>query len=199
MSLRRSAAIAALALSLPLVAVAASQNVSDLESGHYVLDPRHSTVVAQVSHMGISLYTLRFDALSGTLDYDAARPENSKVQASVEPASLDAIPIPGSDPSKEFARDFLKVEQFPKATFVATQLVRGQGAQGTMTGDLTLMGVTKPVTFDVTFVGVGHEPVPLPFGQKAAGFMAVGKIKRSDFGSTYLNNLIGDDVTLTIT
>ena len=67
-----------------------------------------------------------------------------------------------------------------------------------MTGDLTLMGVTKPVTFDVTFVGTGHEPLPLPFGQSAAGFTAVAKIRRSDFGSTYLNNLIGDEVTLEI-
>lgn len=198
MTLRRSATIAALAFAIPLAASAASQNVSDLASGHYVLDPHHSTVIARVMHMGVSLYTLRFDTVAASFDYDAARPEASKVEASVDPASLDAIPIPGNDPSKAFAEEFLTVSKFPKASFVSTQVQKGAGNEGTMTGDLTLMGVTKPVTFDVTFIGTGHEVVPLPFGVHAAGFTATTKIKRSDFGSTYLNNLIGDEVTLEI-
>ena len=54
-----------------------------------------------------------------------------------------------------------------------------------MTGDLTLMGVTKPVTFNVTLVGTGHELLPIPLGRRAAGFEATTTIKRSDFGSTY--------------
>jgi polyisoprenoid-binding protein YceI len=67
-----------------------------------------------------------------------------------------------------------------------------------MTGDLTFMGVTKPVSFAVTLVGAGHEVLPLPFGQRAAGFEATTVIKRSDFGSTYLNNLVGDEVSIQI-
>jgi polyisoprenoid-binding protein YceI len=67
-----------------------------------------------------------------------------------------------------------------------------------MTGELTLMGVTKPVTFNVTLIGAGHEPLPLPLGRRAAGFEATTTIKRSDFGSTFLNNMVGDDVTLQI-
>ncbi|HLY80639.1 MAG TPA: YceI family protein, partial [Caulobacteraceae bacterium] len=71
---------------------------------------------------------------------------------------------------------------------------------GTMTGDLTLMGVTKPVTFAVTLVGAGHEVLPLPLGRRAAGFEATTTFKRSDFGSNYLLNggLVGDEVTLQI-
>ena len=66
-----------------------------------------------------------------------------------------------------------------------------------MTGDLTLRGVTKPVTFNVTFNGVGREPLP-PF-TTVAGFTATTTIKRSDFGSDFLNNgIVGDDVTITI-
>jgi polyisoprenoid-binding protein YceI len=200
MSARRSASIAAVVALVPLAASAASENVADIPSGHYVLDPKHSSVIARVLHLGISVYAVRFDAVSATLDYDSAHPEAAKVQASVDPASLDAIPIPGNDPSKQFARDFLKVDQFPKASFVSTRLQQGQAGRGTMTGDLTLMGVTKPVTFDVTFVGTGHEPLPVPFGVHAAGFSAVTKISRADFGSTYLgnDNLVGDDVTLEI-
>ncbi|HUZ11414.1 MAG TPA: YceI family protein [Caulobacteraceae bacterium] len=194
MRLRRSASLAAIALVVPLAATAASQNVADLRSGHYVLDPRHSSLIARVSHMGVSLYTLRFDALSATFDYDAAHPQAAKVQASVDPASLDV----GADYSKAFAQEFLSVDKFPAATFVSTDVHEGAGDAGTMTGDLTLMGVTRPVTFDVTFVGAGHEPLPLPFGQEAAGFTAVATIKRSDFGSVFLSNFVGDDVTLEI-
>jgi polyisoprenoid-binding protein YceI len=194
LSLRRLVSIAAIAVLAPLAASAASTNVADLKGGHYVLDPKHSTVIARVLHMGVSIYTLRFDTVSATMDYDGQHPESAKVEASVDPTSLDV----NADYSKTFAEQFLTVSKFPKATFVSTQIQKGDGGQGTMTGDLTLMGVTKPVTFDVTFIGTGHEPVPLPFGLSAAGFSAVGKIKRSDFGSTYLNNLVGDEVTLEI-
>ena len=191
---RRSAAVAAFALVLPLTAVAASSNVSDLEKGHYAVDKKHASLVARVSHMGVSLYTLRFDTLDANFDYDPAHPENTRVQASVDPASLDV----GADYSKEFAEEFLSASKFPTATFVSTSIQPGAGNQGAMTGDLTLIGVTKPVTFNVTFIGVGHEPLPIPFGRRAAGFEATTTIKRSDFGSTYLNNLVGDEVTLTI-
>ena len=191
---RRSAAIAAFALALPLTAVAASSNVSDLEKGRYAVDKKHASLVARVSHMGVSLYTLRFDTLDATFDYDPSHPENTKVQASVDPASLDV----GADYSKEFAEEFLSVSKFPTATFASTSIQPGAGNQGTMTGNLTLMGVTKPVTFNVTLVGTGHEVTPIPFGRRAAGFEATTTIKRSDFGSTYLSNLVGDEVTLTI-
>ena len=192
---RRSAALTALAFAAPLCAAAAAPvSVADLESGHYVLDPRHASLIARVAHMGVSLYTVRFDTIGGSFEYDPAHPERTHVEASVDPASLDV----NADYSKQFAEDFLSANKFPKATFVSTSIQPGVGAQGTMTGDLTLMGVTKPVTFDVTLIGSGHEPLPLPLGRRAAGFEATTTIKRSDFGSTYLGNLVGDDVSLQI-
>ncbi len=76
-------------------------------------------------------------------------------------------------------------------------MTKGAGNNGTMAGNLTLRGVTKPVTFDVTFNGVGKDPLP-PF-RTIAGFSATTKIKRSDFGSDFLNNgIIGDEVTINI-
>jgi len=191
---RPTAVLAALALTIPLAAAAATANVADLEAGHYVLDKRHASVVARVSHMGVSLYTLRFDTLDASLDYDPAHPERTRVEASVDPASLDV----GADYSQKFADEFLSADKFPKATFVSTSIQPGVGSQGTMTGDLTLMGVTRPVTFNVTLIGTGHEPLPLPLGQRAAGFEATATIKRSDFGSTFLSDLVGDEVTLQI-
>jgi polyisoprenoid-binding protein YceI len=193
MTRRQSLAFAVLALAVPLMG-AAPVSVSDLQGGHYVLDPHHASLIARVSHMGVSLYTVRFNTLDASLDYDPAHPERTRVSASVDPASLDV----NADYGKQFAEEFLQVSKFPKATFVSTSIQPGAGVSGTMTGDLTLMGVTKPVTFNVTLIGSGHEPLPIPLGRRAAGFEAVTTIKRSDFGSTFLNNMVGDDVTLTI-
>jgi polyisoprenoid-binding protein YceI len=194
MTRRRSVAIALLGLALPLAAHAAPPNASDFPAGHYVLDPRHASVIARVRHMGVSLYTLRFDTMDAAFDYDPAHPEATKLTASVDPASLDV----NADYGKEFSEKFLAASKFPKATFTATQMQTPGDGTGTMTGDLTLMGVTKPVTFNVTFIGAGHEPLPIPLGRRAAGFEATGTIKRSDFGSSYLLGMIGDEVTLQI-
>ena len=160
MTRRRSLALAVLALAVPLMA-AAPVSVSDLQGGHYVLDPHHASLIVRVSHMGVSLYTVRFDTLDASLDYDAAHPERTRVSASVDPTSLDV----NADYSHTFAEEFLQVSKFPKATFVSTSIQPGVGNSGTMTGDLTLMGVTKPVTFNVTLVGTGHEPLPIPLGR----------------------------------
>jgi polyisoprenoid-binding protein YceI len=192
---RSRSVAAALAFAVPLTATAASQSAADIPRGHFVLDKRHSSLIARVEHMGVSLYTVRFDTLDADFDYDPEHPEATHVEASVDPASLDV----NADYGKTFAEEFLQASKFPKATFVSTSIQPAPGgSQGTMTGDLTLMGVTRPVTFNVTLVGAGHEPLPLPLGQRAAGFEAATTIKRSDFGSTFLNNLVGDEVTLQI-
>lgn len=190
----RSVALAALTLAMPLTALAATPSAADFPGGHYVLDPKHASVIARVKHMGVSLYTLRFDTLDASFDYDPAHPEATRLTASVDPASLDV----NADYGKQFAEEFLSASKFPKATFVASQMQTAGDGTGTMTGNLTLMGVTKPVTFNVTLVGAGHEVLPIPLGRRAAGFEATTTIKRSDFGSTYLANLIGDEVTLQI-
>lgn len=194
MTSRRLALMAALAFILPFDAFAASQNAADIPADHYVLDKRHASLIARVLHMGVSLYAVRFDTLDASLDYDPAHPEAAKVEASVDPASLDV----NADYSKTFAEEFLSASKFPQITFVSTSMTKTGDAAGTMTGDLTFMGVTRPVTFNVTLVGTGHEVLPLPFGQRAVGFEATTTIKRSDFGSTYLNNLVGDEVSIQI-
>jgi polyisoprenoid-binding protein YceI len=200
----RLLAVAALAIAMPLAAMplaaipsiawgAPSQNPADIKAGHWVLDPRHANVTARVQHMGISLFTMRFNTMTASFDYSPANPEAAHVEASVDPASLDA---PSND--GKFAEEFLAASKFPRATFVSTSLHLISGGHGTMTGDLTWMGVTKPVTFDVNLIGTGHEPLPLLAGRQASGFEATTTIKRSDFGSTFLSDLVGDDVQLTI-
>ncbi len=186
-------ALAAL-VGLPLRALAApSHEVADLGGGSYAIDKQHASVIAKVMHLGVSIYTTRFDSFDGTFTYDPAHPENARVQASVDAASLDV----GADYSAKFADEFLAATKFPKITFTSTSIQKGAGNTGTMTGDLTLRGVTKPVIFNVTFNGAGRSPLP-PF-RSIVGFTATTTIKRSDFGSDFLNNgIVGDDVSLTI-
>jgi polyisoprenoid-binding protein YceI len=188
--------LASLGLALPPAALADSGPPTNIPAGHYVLDPRQSTVIARVKHFNVSLVALRFDVMAGSFDYNPDRPEATRVQASVDTGSLDV----GADYSSKFADEFLHAPQFPKATFVSTDVRMTSPGQGTMTGNLTLMGVTKPVTFDVRLIGEGHELLPLPLGRRAAGFEATTSFKRSDFGSNFLinDNLVGDEVTLQI-
>jgi len=190
----RPAIAAALALAFtPGLALAASQNVADLGGGTYAIDKQHSFLTTRVQHLGVSFYIARFNGVDGTFTYDPARPEASRVQASVDATSMDV----GADYSAKFAEEFLAADKFPKITFTATAIQKGPGNTGTMTGDLTLRGVTKPVTFNVTFNGAGRSPLP-PF-RSIAGFTATTTIKRSDFGSDFLNNgIVGDDVTITL-
>jgi polyisoprenoid-binding protein YceI len=185
--------LAVLILGLPATGLAASQDVADLKGGTYALDKKHSFVTARVMHFGASLYLVRFNSMDGTFTYDPAHPEAAHVEASVDTGSLDV----GADYSSKFAEEFLDAPKFPKMTFVSTAITKGAGNAGTMTGNLTMRGVTRPVTFDVTFSGVGRSPLP-PF-TTVTGFNATTRIKRSDFGSTFLNNgLVGDDVMINI-
>jgi polyisoprenoid-binding protein YceI len=185
------AIICAGAVVLPAIALAASQSPADLPAGSYVLDKKHASVTARVLHMGVSWYTVRFDSFDSGFAYDPADPSAAKVKASVDATSLDV----GAPYGRRFADEFLDATRNPDVTFVSTQIVPApDGKSGTMTGELTLHGVTRPVTFSVTFVGVGHGL----FGGTITGFSAVTRIKRSDFGSTFLLNLVGDDTEIDV-
>ncbi len=162
-----------------------------LPAGHYKLDPKHSSVVALVRHLGVSDYLIRFDRADADFTYDPASPQTTRLEASVDTTSLDV----GADYSKDFANEFLGAAKFPKATFVATSMApHPDGRTGTMTGNLTLNGVTRPVTFNVSFIAAGHG---LPFGT-IAGFNAETTIKRSDFGSHTWAHYVSDEVQLQI-
>jgi polyisoprenoid-binding protein YceI len=190
---------AALALACSLLAGAAasaapSTNPADMPAGQYVLDKEHASLIARVRHEGLAFYTVRLDRFDASFNYDPKAPEASKVTVTVDAASLDNG---DAKMGPQFARQFLDVENNPSITFVSTAIVRGEGATGTMTGDLTFRGVTKPVTLDVTFGGYTSGIL----GQRA-GFSARGRFKRSDFGSTYMLNpplaFVDDEVELVI-
>ena len=192
--MRIATTLAALALAAPALA-----SEITVPSGTYTLDPAHSRVHWSVNHFGLSNYTAQFNGVTGTLTLNADDPAASSVEATVDMTKvLTGHPFPQqADFDAELqSPPWLDAAQFPTATFKSSKVEVTGDRTGTMEGDLTFRGVTKPVTFDVTFIG---EMGKHPFAPGAAvGFSAEGMIKRSDFGlTTFLPN-VGDEVQLTI-
>ncbi|WP_372783791.1 YceI family protein [Phenylobacterium sp.] len=172
----------------PALANPSIQDPAKVPAGTYVLDKRHASLTAKIVHMGFSHYTLRLNGLDGGFTYDPANWQATKVTFTVDPKSVDT-----NDPSfnKQIA-GYFDADKYPTISFVSTSL-QGQDGKGTMTGDLTFHGVTKPVTLDVTFAGAGHGVTPL--GTRL-GFSGTTQIKRSDFGvnNVFLNQFTADEV-----
>jgi polyisoprenoid-binding protein YceI len=183
----------ALALTIGLCAPAlANPSTTDpakVPAGAYVLDKKHASLTVKIVHMGFSHYTARFDGLDGGFTYDPANWQATKVTFTVDPKSIDT-----HDPAfdKQIA-GYFEADKFPAITFVSTGPQGGADGKGTLTGDLTFHGVTKPVTLDVTFDGAGHGITPL--GTRL-GFSGSTQIKRSDFGvsNMILNQFTSDEV-----
>lgn len=185
-------AVSLLLLSAAVASAAPSTDPSKMPAGTYVLDPQHASLIARVSHGGFSRYTIRFRITDARYSWDPASPQTAQVEATVDPASFDSG-LGKADAA--MAESFLKVKRFPVARFVSTSIQPGEGGKGAMAGDLTLHGVTRPVTFEVTWNGYDAGI----FGRRS-GFSARGVIKRSDFGIDYLLKpplgFVGDEVEL---
>jgi polyisoprenoid-binding protein YceI len=158
-------------------------------AGTYTLDPDHASVIARVSHLRYSWSIFRFDRISGTLKWDPVNPANSSLSAKVETASITSN-VKGF--AQELAgNNFLKSAAFPEATFVSTAFRQMSSRRGKVDGQLTLMGKTKPVTFDVELGGAGKGFADRP----RIGVNARGGINPVDFG---LPPLFGDTIEIVI-
>jgi polyisoprenoid-binding protein YceI len=145
-------------------------------AGTYSIDPDHASVIARVSHLRYSWSIFRFDRVSGTLKWDPVNTANSSLTAKVETASITSN-VKGF--AQELAgNNFLKSTAFPEATFVSTAFRQMSSRRGKVDGQLTLMGKTKPVTFDVELVGAGRGFADRP----RIGGNAKGSINPVDFG-----------------
>jgi polyisoprenoid-binding protein YceI len=158
-------------------------------AGTYAIDPDHASVVARVSHLRYSWSIFRFDRVSGTMKWDPANPANASLTAKVETASITSN-------VKGFAQElsgnnYLKSAAFPEATFVSSAFRPMSTRRGKVDGQLTLMGKTRPVTFDVELVGAGKGFADRP----RIGVSARGTINPVDFG---LLPLFGDSIEIVI-
>jgi polyisoprenoid-binding protein YceI len=184
-----------LLLVLTACATPPTLDVSAAPEGAYVLDPAHASVNWSLSHSGLSFYTARFDDISGALDFNPNDPTGSRVDIRIDPISV-STGDPEWDDTLATDGKYFDGEKHPEIRFVSTSSVKATDTTGTVTGDLTLRGIKKPVTLDVTYNGSGKS-----FGHPGAtlGFSATAKIKRSEWGMDYLTNFgIGDEVTLRI-
>ncbi len=169
--------------------------VTAAPAGAYTLDPTHASVTWSLSHAGLSQYTARFETISGSLDFTPDNPENSRLNIRIDPASV-STGLPAFDEELSTDGKYFDSGSHKDILFVSTQSVKTGENTGQVTGNLTLKGVTKPITLDVTYNGAGKS-----FGNpgKTLGFSATGELTRSEFDMGYLSNFgIGDIVTLRI-
>lgn len=177
---------------LLLIASIALLPVNSLLAANYTIDPTHTYVSFAINHLGFSTMRGKFNQQSGSMQYDAASKQAS-VSIEIDAASIDT----GHDKRDEHLRspDFLNAVENPTITFNSTKTDWNGDRLTSVTGDLTILGVTKPVTLKVTSINCGEHP----FNKKqVCGFDAEGSIKRTDFGVTYGAPAIGEVLDLQI-
>lgn len=159
----------------------------------YVIDPSHTRVEYRVSHLGFSFMPGRFSDVTGNIAFDPQKPEESQVNV-----LINALAVSMDDKTldeKLKGPQFFNASKYPLIAFKSTEVKKNGINTGTMTGDVTLLGVTKPITLKVKFNKKGWNKYA---GAEAVGFTAWGKLRRSDFGMKAYIPDVGDEVTLRI-
>ena len=179
---------------IPAFALSAGlQGNISARAADYTIDPSHTHILFMVNHLGLSNMIGLFTDMAGTFSFDPAHIEASKVKVTIKTASLSTQFGPRDADLK--GADWFNVTEFPEMTFTGVSFSKTDDHTGAITGNLTLLGVTKPVTLHVTFNNAGLRASDK---KQAAGFSATSKIKRSDFGMKTFIPYIGDEVSLII-
>jgi polyisoprenoid-binding protein YceI len=185
----------ALAASLAVTGAAFAQGAAaPAQSGAYTLDPTHAMILFGVSHFGFSNYYGQLPGATGSLTLDGANPSASKLEVSAPVANLWTASDKLTGELK--SGQWLDAGKYPAMTFKSTAITVTSPTTADVAGELTIHGVTKPVTLKATFRKAGVWAMTKKY---MVGFDATGHIKRSDFGvSQYVNFGLGDDVDLII-
>ncbi len=188
-----TAALLTVGLAGPALAQAVAVPPAQVQAGRYAVEPQHTQIEFAVSHMGFTTYYGHFSNASGSLQLSPADPAASQLEIAVPVSTVSTT----SDKLDEELKspDWLDAAHFPQMTFRSTKVVPTGADAAEITGDLTLHGVTKPVTLHARFVGAGTNPLDKRY---TVGFQIAGEINRSDFGVKTYVPLIGDAVQLTI-
>ena len=164
----------------------------------YQIDPSHSSASFSIKHMMIAKVRGGFEKLSGRLNYDPANPTKANIQVTIDAASIDTREEKRDAHLK--SADFFDVEKYPTITFQSTR-IEGSGDELKVIGDLTIHGVTKPVTLAVERPSAEQKD---PWGNVKIGASGTTKIKRKDFRLTWNaaleagGVLVGDEVSITL-
>lgn len=179
-----------------VIMAAATSGTVRAEAYCYTLDPEHLLVGFLVDHVGFAKTFGQFDKVTGSFCFDEQSRALSDVRITMEAASVNTHHSARDRHLR--SKDFLNADKFPQITFAGTASNPTGERKGTVTGDLTLLGRTMPLTLDV----VWNKSGAYPFGEKhyAIGISARGSLKRSAYGMTYgvAEKLVGDDVEILI-
>lgn len=146
----------------------------------YVVDPVHSSIVFRIKHLDISYFYRLFTGVSGTIIGDREKPQNSSVEIAIDAASVETFDAKRDKHLR--GPDFLNAKAYPKITFRSTKVEPLGNDRVRVTGDLTMLGTTRPVSLEVTKTGEGNDP----WGGYRVGFEGKVTIRRSEWGMTYL-------------
>jgi polyisoprenoid-binding protein YceI len=160
--------------------------------GAFAVDTVHSSVIFRIKHMDTAWFYGRFDHLSGSLSYDEADPASSALSLEVK---MDSVHTGNSRRDGHLkSSDFFSARQFPVSTFVSTSFNRAGENAYELAGDLTISGVTRPITVQLAKTGSAKNNQ----GKELIGFETTFDIKRSDFGITFMPDGLGDDIRMII-
>lgn len=162
----------------------------------FEIDPAHTNIVFLVNHLGYSNMVGEFQEFSGSFTFDPDNVTNNKVEMVIKTESVDTDHQKRDDHLR--SPDFFNAAEFPEMTFKSTAVEKTGKTTGKVTGDLTILGVTKPVTMDVTFNKMAPHPIPSYNGVVVAGFSARAKVDRTAFGMKYAAGAIGNEMDLII-
>jgi polyisoprenoid-binding protein YceI len=151
------------------------------QGADYVIDTKgaHAFIQFRIKHLGYSWLLGRFNDFEGRFSYDEKTPAAAEVDVTIRTASIDSN---HAERDKHLrGEDFLAVDKYPEARFVSTAFRENDDGTATLSGDLTLHGVTRPVTIEVQHIGHG----PDPWGGYRRGFQGSTVLKLADFGIDY--------------
>ncbi len=154
---------------------------ANLHADEYLIDTKgaHAFIQFKISHLGYSWLLGRFNEFGGSFSYDEKNPSASKVVVTINTASIDSN---HAERDKHLrGEDFLEVKKYPEAKFVSTSYEEKVDGKGTLKGDFTLRGVTRPIVIDVRQVGAGSDP----WGGFRRGFEGTTRIALKDYNIDY--------------
>jgi polyisoprenoid-binding protein YceI len=193
MSLRFKSSILALAFASAFILfVQAPLLPAFAQTSNWQIDPAHANAQFKVTHLGISKVQGEFTNVTGTVQLDEADPTKSVVNATIDTATVFTR---NDSRDKDLKDNFFEVTKYPTMTFVSKSITRGADGKLQVTGDFTLHGVTKPVTFAVDGP---TEAIKDPWGNQRRGASATATIHRSDFGITKYPGVIGEEIAITL-
>ncbi|HAT26040.1 MAG TPA: polyisoprenoid-binding protein [Gammaproteobacteria bacterium] len=168
--------------------------ITELRAGQYTIDSDHASVLWKINHLGFSTFIGRFNDIEASLDFDPENIENSSVEVIINTTGLDIN-------NPEFAEElrgsnWFDVENFPQAVYRTTSFLESNENTFVFEGELTLLGVTAPVTLNVVFNGGGRNFLTRKY---TLGFSGSANFQRSVFGlSRFTSFGVGDDINLEI-